>query len=174
MKLRSYLHNIFLVGIIACPFSLSAQETLLPCDEVELEALEDIPQGTVESITAFQPAQSVERIHPKYPKMAARAGAEGWVQMSYVIDTVGNVQDPIIEDSGGHRMFKRSALDAIKKWKFDPAVKDGKPTQQCHQAVQFDFTLGDNIGANRRFVRKYKEADALVKSQEYDAAEILI
>ena len=166
--------SVLLLCVIAFPSFANAQENLLPCDEVEYDVLEQTPDGVVELITAFNPAQPIDKASPRYPKSAARASAEGWVKMSYVIDTNGNVQDPVIEDFGGHKSFKHSALSAIKKWKFDPAIKDGKPTEQCHQSVQFDFTLGDNLGASRRFISQYRKAEALINSQDYATAEKLI
>jgi len=178
MKLQSLANGASLLFLITFQPYLSAQENAqenkLPCDIVEEEVLENSPQDTVELITSFNPAKPVERVSPRYPESAARSRAEGWVQMSYVIDKNGDVQDPMIEDFGGHRAFKRSALMAIKKWKFAPAMKDGKATEQCHQSVQFDFTMGDINGASRRFINKYKKADALIQSQEYAAAQTLL
>jgi TonB family protein len=174
MKLQSLTNGVSLLLLIAFQPYLIAQENKLPCDIVEEEVLEKTPQDAVELITAFNPAKPVERVNPSYPYAAARSRAEGWVQMSYVIDKNGDVQDPMIEDFGGHRAFKHSALMAIKKWKFEPAMKDGKATEQCHQSVQFDFTMGDNNGASRRFISKYKKADALIQSEEYAEAQDLI
>ena len=163
------------LAITFAPFLVAAQEApLLPCEELENAVLEQTPDDIVQRITAFTPAKVLDRIHPKYPPIAARIGAEGWVQMSYVIDTEGNVVDPVIEDFGGNKRFKASALRAIKRWKFDPAVKDGQPTEQCHQSVQFDFTLSGNTGATRRFITDYKEAEALFGSQDYTAADKIV
>jgi TonB family protein len=178
MKLQSLTNGVSLLFLIAFqPYLIAqenAQENKLPCDIVEEEVLENTPQDAVELITAFNPAKPVERVNPTFPSSAARVNAEGWVQMSYVIDKDGNVQDPMIEDSGGHSSFKRSALKAISQWKFEPAMKDGKATEQCHQSIQFDFALADNAGADRRFIRDYKKLEALIMSGEYTAAETLI
>ncbi len=104
MKLQSLKNSVSLLFLITFQPYLSAQENAqenkLPCDIVEEEVLENTPQDTVELITAFNPAQPVERVHPTFPSSAVRVNAEGWVQMSYVIDKDGNVQDPMIEDSG--------------------------------------------------------------------------
>jgi len=151
-----------------------AQEMQMPCDILEDEVLEKIAPDTVELITAFIPAQTIERVPPRYPRRAAKAGAEGWVQMSYVIDTQGKVQDAVVEDFGGHQTFKRAALKAIEKWTFSPAIKDGEPTEQCHQAVQFNFTLNGNNGASKRFISRYKEADELIKAKDFAGAQAII
>ncbi|MGK0370123.1 MAG: TonB family protein [Glaciecola sp.] len=174
MKLHTLISSIPLLFLVAFPATIIAQEIKLPCDIVEDEVLDQTPADRVELITAFNPAKTIDRVDPNYPRQAARAGAEGWVQMSYVIDIDGNVQDPVVEDFGGHYTFKRSALRAIKDWKFTPAMKDGKPTEQCHQTVQFDFTMDNNYGATKRFIKKYKEADAFIKSKDYAAAQTIV
>ncbi len=150
-----------------------AQEREFPCDDVTEQAAVQIPQNEVESLAAFVPAKTLERVNPRYPEAAARNGQEGWVKMSYVIDENGNVQDPIIDDYAGHRAFKKQALRALKKWTFEPAMKNGKPTQQCHQAIQFDFTMSEGAvrGAKRSFVAKYRDIDALRKDGKIQEAE---
>lgn len=90
MKLQSLTNGVALLFLITFqPYLIaqeSAQENKLPCDIVEEEVLENIPQDAVELITAFNPAKPVERVNPTFPSSAARVNAEGWVQMSYVID----------------------------------------------------------------------------------------
>lgn len=153
-----------------------AQEREFPCDELTEQAVKDAEPTKVESLAAFVPAKSIDRVAPQYPEAAARRGQEGWVKMSFVVDEQGNVQDPVIDDFAGHRSFKRTALRALQKWTFEPAIKDGKPTQQCHQAVQFDFTMGDGsaMGAKRSFISKYRDIDTLRKEGKLEEAETLL
>lgn len=153
---------------------LCAQEKQLPCDEIDKKMREATPLNKVQKISTFEPAEVIERVDPRYPVTAARAGAEGWVQMSYVIDVDGKVKDPVVEDYGGYSGFKRAALIAIQDWTYAPAMKNGKPTEQCHKLVQFDFTMEGNTGATRRFVRVYKEANEKIASEDYAAAEALV
>ena len=139
--------------------SAVAQELSIPCDEVEEKALAEAKTNEVERISAFKPATPLERVDPRYPSSAARKGREGWVRLSYVIDEEGRVKDPVVEDFFGSPSFKRSALSAVKKWQYNPAIKDGEPTQQCHQAVQMDFALVGKTGATRKFIKAYKNVD---------------
>ena len=148
-----------------------AQELSIPCDEVEEKALAEAKANEVARISAFKPATPLERVNPRYPSLAVRRGREGWVRLSYVIDEEGRVKDPVVEDFFGSPSFKRSALSAVKKWQYDPAIKDGEPTQQCHQAVQLDFTIGGKTGATRKFIKAYKNVDEIFKAGNVEAAD---
>ena len=151
--------------------SAVAQELSIPCDEVEEKALAEAKTNEVERISAFKPATPLERVDPRYPSSAARKGREGWVRLSYVIDEEGRVKDPVVEDFFGSPSFKRSALSAVKKWQYNPAIKDGEPTQQCHQAVQMDFALVGKTGATRKFIKAYKNVDEIFKAGNVEAAD---
>lgn len=149
----------------------AAQELSIPCDEAEEKALAEAKANEVERITAFTPATPLERVNPRYPTTAVRKGREGWVRLSYVIDEEGRVKDPVVEDFFGSPSFKRSALSAVKKWQYNPALKDGEPTQQCHQAVQLDFAIDGKTGATRKFIKAYKNVDEIFKAGNIEAAD---
>tara|TARA_A200000113_G_scaffold37522_2_gene30676 strand:+ start:119 stop:1216 length:1098 start_codon:yes stop_codon:yes gene_type:complete len=151
--------------------SAVAQELSIPCDEVEEKALAEAKDDEVKRISAFTPAAPLERVDPKYPSSAARKGREGWVRLSYVIDEEGRVKDPVVEDFFGSPSFKKSALSAVKKWQYSPAIKDGEPTQQCHQAVQMDFSMVGKSGATRKFIKAYKNVDDIFKAGDLEAAD---
>ncbi|WP_371193983.1 energy transducer TonB [Glaciecola sp. SC05] len=169
---------IFTIACLGLSAGTTAQqipeESMLPCDEVEKAALEQATPDEIRRITAFTPAEIVERKNPTYPRTAAMRSREGWVKVSYVIDEEGKVQDPVVYDHAGDSAFKRAAMSAIKGWEFKPAMKDGKPTQQCHQAVRIDFTMGDVSGASRRFVSTYKKATAFFEQGDIEQTEQLL
>ncbi|WP_052010063.1 MULTISPECIES: energy transducer TonB [unclassified Alteromonas] len=172
---RRLIPSLAVAGtLFICPAVLHAQELSLPCDEKEAQVLAEKRDNEVKRITAFQPAKPKRRVDPQYPISAARQGKEGWVKMSFIIDEEGNVNDPVVNDFGGHKDFKFKALRAIKRWKFEPAMKDGKPTQQCEHAVQFDFILGGKSGASREFIKAYQEVDTLFKAGNVADADALL
>ena len=165
--------SLVLAALLATGFTASAaaQELSIPCDDLEEKALAESNADEVERISAFTPATPLKRIDPKYPSQAIRKGREGWVRLSYVIDEEGRVKDPVVEDFFGSPSFKRSALSAVKKWQYNPAIKDGEPTQQCHQAVQMDFAISGKSGATRKFIKAYKDADERFNAGDVDAAD---
>lgn len=165
--------SLVLAALLATGFTASAaaQELSIPCDDLEEKALAESKADEVERISAFTPAKPLKRVDPKYPSQAIRKGREGWVRLSYVIDEEGRVKDPVVEDFFGSPSFKRSALSAVKKWQYNPAIKDGEPTQQCHQAVQMDFAISGKSGATRKFIKAYKDAEERFNAGDVDAAD---
>lgn len=169
MKL-SICHLAITSALLVTPL-VTAQEGKFPCDEKLERVKAEVPAQEVKSLSAFTPATIKSRKSPTYPKEAARHGREGWVRMSYVIDEEGNVVDPVVEDFGGDKAFRRKAIAAIKKWKFNPAIKDGEPTQSCQNMVQLDFVLSGPTGATRQFASTYREIHELVREDKAQEAD---
>ena len=63
-----------------------------------------------------------------YPEEARRRGVEGLVELSYVIDENGAVQDVTVQKSGGE-MFDDNATRAVQEWRYQPATKNGVPVR---------------------------------------------
>jgi TonB family protein len=133
------------------------------------------PSSNVELVESIIPAESIERVSPRFPIKAARNGNEGWVKLSFVVDENGAVVDPVIEDSSGIRGFERASLRAIKQWQYSPAIRNGENIEQCRNSVQMDFILDKGTKGGRiRFVREYKNADEALRANNIVLAEQLI
>ncbi|MFN2239555.1 MAG: energy transducer TonB [Thermoanaerobaculia bacterium] len=73
-----------------------------------------------------QPPKVVLRVEPDYTEDARKARLQGIVIIEAIIDTEGNVtQARILKGLAGG--LDRSALEAVRKWKFEPGRKEGKP-----------------------------------------------
>ena len=58
-----------------------------------------------------------------------------------VIDsTPGNVLNVAVEKSSRNRDLDRAAMDAARKWRFNPAVKNGQPVRQVRVPVDFKLS----------------------------------
>jgi len=62
---------------------------------------------------------------PPYPADMRGRKVEGLVSVIFVVDETGKVTNPRVESSS-HKAFERPALDAVKQWKFEPAIKGGQ------------------------------------------------
>lgn len=118
-------------------------------------------------------AKVVEKIAPDYPEKALESRQEGWVIVSYVVDTDGNVSNATVDDSTGNKQFEREALKAIKKWKYEPAKLDGEPTQQCETKAKINFIIKSSAnGATRNFVFKFRDIVELLAEDNIAQAEL--
>ncbi|MDX2186487.1 MAG: energy transducer TonB [Opitutaceae bacterium] len=61
---------------------------------------------------------------PRYPDAMKREGVSGIVAVSIVIDEGGNVIKATVAKSTNPE-FDSPAVEAVEKWKFKPAKKDG-------------------------------------------------
>ncbi len=80
------------------------------------------------------------RSSPKYPPRAMRAGITGVVTVEFTITTKGKVTDPVIIKSNPPKIFDKSVLKSIKRWKFKPKIVNGKPvTRRARQDINFNL-----------------------------------
>lgn len=64
---------------------------------------------------------------PKYPADAAANRITGKVVLLIDVAADGSVADARVEKSEPAGVFDQVTLDAVKRWKFEPAMQDGKP-----------------------------------------------
>ncbi|MGH9869175.1 MAG: energy transducer TonB [Candidatus Polarisedimenticolia bacterium] len=76
---------------------------------------------------------------PNYPYELRRRKLEGTVQVLFVVNEQGKVVNPLVEQAT-HPEFERAALDAVRQWKFEPAVREGKKVQ-CKMRVPLRFSV---------------------------------
>lgn len=72
------------------------------------------------------PPSPVRAVPPKFPPEMRRAGTSGIVTLNFLVTEKGDVQEPTVQKATDDA-FVPNALEAIKKWKFKPALKDGTP-----------------------------------------------
>lgn len=91
------------------------------------------------------PAKLVSRAAPKYPSRALKKGTEGWVQVSFVIDTTGKPANiRVVDAKPNNGTFDNAAINAVKKWRFSPARNEetGQPVQSKELKTKVSFKLG--------------------------------
>tara|TARA_B100001173_G_C15939379_1_gene526387 strand:+ start:184 stop:1014 length:831 start_codon:yes stop_codon:yes gene_type:complete len=95
------------------------------------------------------------RVIPLYPRRAQENRVEGYVIVEYTVSESGNVKDPnVIEGkckSANDKenefkdcsMFNSTALKAILKMKYGPAVRDGKRVAVENMKYRFNWELDE-------------------------------
>jgi TonB family protein len=87
-----------------------------------------------------QEARLVQHIAAEYPQDAARKGIEGSVDVSFTVTSQGKVTDVLVLDSEPSEIFNRSAVAAVRRWKYDPKTINGVPVES-HQQLRLQFKL---------------------------------
>ena len=77
---------------------------------------------------------------PRYPYLSRANGEEGKVILQVVVDKYGLASEITIVQSSGYRRLDKAATKAVKKWKFQPALKGGFKVQGVVQ-VPISFVL---------------------------------
>jgi TonB family protein len=69
-----------------------------------------------------------EKPLPAFPTGAAEAGADAIVELDGVVGTSGRLIDAYIwRTSNGAFPFAQASLDAVRAWRFQPGLEDGRP-----------------------------------------------
>ena len=87
-------------------------------------------------------ATVLNRTVPTYPPDAYRAREEGTVVVKAQVDELGNASDVEIVSRSGSRILDRAAMNEVRKWKFSPAIKDGRTVTSSVQ-VPVDYRLDE-------------------------------
>jgi protein TonB len=72
------------------------------------------------------------RVFPDYPSLAKQMKVKGKVKIETTIAADGHVSSTKVV--GGSPLLVSAALDAVKRWRFEPAAKETVET------IEFDFT----------------------------------
>jgi len=82
----------------------------------------------------------VSSIRPRYPANALRNNVEGWVDVTFTVNADGSVGNVQVVGAEPRHVFDNAALEAIRRAKFSPALRDGVAVEsQQHQRIQFSL-----------------------------------
>jgi len=71
------------------------------------------------------------KVTPDYPDMARRMSLRGVVRVDAIVGSNGVVKT--VEIKGGHPVLAQAAVNAVRKWKWEPASHD------THEPVEVKF-----------------------------------
>ena len=107
-----------------------------------------IPTGPIISITgpkifnlvdlSQQPVPTATP-RPQYPFAMRAAGVEGTVLVDFIVDEHGLVQR-VTALEGPSTDFKVAAVEALRRWRFRPGIKDGRAVR-THMQIPLVFSL---------------------------------
>jgi protein TonB len=87
----------------------------------------------------IRPPKAITQVRPNYPPLARQAHIQGQVQIDAILDGQGNVID--MKVVSGPPLLYQAALDALKKWKYEPTYLNDQPIA-VEMIVTITFELG--------------------------------
>ena len=82
---------------------------------------------TVASAPIDRQVALTTRPQPVYPSQALRAREQGTVLVMAQVDINGHVSDTRVVRRSGSNTLDRAAPNEVRRWKFEPALHDGRP-----------------------------------------------
>lgn len=121
------MKSVALAAMVVLGTAAAAQEPVYKVGEHGIQA----PKVTFE-------------VKPRYTEEAMRAKIQGEVQLEAVIGTDGRPDAiKVTKSLDAEHGLDAEAIDALKRWRFEPSRKDGKLVR-VQVAVDMRFTLRDH------------------------------
>jgi TonB family protein len=95
--------------------------------------------SAVESAATGPAPRLIRKVEPVYSEEARKAKFQGHVVLDVEVNTSGDVVNPRVMRSLGLGLDEK-AIEAVRQWKFMPAMKDGSPVSVIVE-VEVDFRL---------------------------------
>jgi protein TonB len=76
----------------------------------------------------------------EYPRDLEVRGIEGWVDVQFVVDRMGNVRDAVVVAAQPPRRFEEAALAAVARYRYAPFTLDGQTYERLLQLrIRFEL-----------------------------------
>lgn len=147
--------------LLGSGLSAFAEDSPAESDRIAVETI-------VETIT---PPKVIKRGMPQYPRRALSKGEEGWVFLSFFVDTDGKPHEIDVSDASGNPVFQTAAIQALERSRFEPATYNGKKIDHEYRwQVTFEMMGKDNLFRDS-FKRRFYEVVEAVSRKEKSKAE---
>jgi protein TonB len=90
-----------------------------------------------------RPMQLLSGSSPIYPAEAKAGKVEGSVVVRYGVSVDGRVINARVESAEPEGVFEAAALEAVRSWRYNPAVRDGEPVAVSNIVSTVNFQLGE-------------------------------
>ena len=110
----------------------------MPDGAVDEAAAGDTAQGG----TPYAKLKPLDVVPPLYPPRCRRLGIEGTVRVRVLVGERGRPLEVLVGKSSGDASLDEAALDAVRKWRFEPARRDGAAIR-AWATVPIEFRLVD-------------------------------
>jgi protein TonB len=87
-----------------------------------------------------RPPLAVMKTSPEYPAEARSRGVSGFVMLKIFVGANGFVEEVKVEKSEPNGFFENAAINAIRSWRFEPAINKGTAVSAwTTQRIKFEL-----------------------------------
>lgn len=111
-------------------------------DDTEPSASEEHPADEADDRAVVQASKPLYDLNPppKYPRAAYRRNYQGTVKLDVRVTVDGSAAEVRIAQSSGYAILDRCALNTVRKWRFSPARRGGRPFEMWVEVpVRFEL-----------------------------------
>ena len=83
----------------------------------------------------------IKRAEAHYPTAAMRANLSGWVLVGFTVTAEGRTTDVHVVDALPRHVFDRAAMEAVSRYRFTPATRNGVAVESKSQQ-KIEFSTG--------------------------------
>jgi protein TonB len=112
---------------------------IVPLVDTEMALEEATSLGTGGGAGSDRDIVPLVRVDPEYPARALQQRIKGWVELEFTISPVGTVQDAVVIGSNPSIVFDRAALQAVRRWRYNPKMENGVPVARTGIKVRLAF-----------------------------------
>jgi TonB family protein len=95
-----------------------------------------------EGVIGSNKLKVLRSVLPEFPRGARESGTSGWVDLEYTVAKDGAVKELSVTTSEPRRIFDNAAMDALRRYRYAPILKDGQPVEQ-RVRTRIRFTATD-------------------------------
>jgi len=102
---------------------------LLCCDTASAAVACDNPLVVTDTFGS-KARRITNRVKPATPAAVRRLNVVGCIEVLFVVRPDGSVDEAAVSESSLPEVLNNAALAAVRQWRFDPFVREGKPIAQ--------------------------------------------
>ncbi|HXX45564.1 MAG TPA: TonB family protein [Candidatus Acidoferrales bacterium] len=99
---------------------------------------ESLPAPVAYESSGYRDGRLIHRVDPIYPDLARNLNVEGVVKLRLEVAADGKVSQ--VQVLSGPKLLLPAAVAAVRQWRYEPALLDGKPTE-VEKEVDVQFHL---------------------------------
>ena len=116
-------------GVGADPNGVRTARNSLTDQLISMESAKPMPASALKIATY---------VAPEYPQRALERHIQGWVDVEFTVAMDGSTRDISVADASSDSYFRREAMAAVEKWRFEPRVFMNRPiAQRSYTRIRF-------------------------------------